>query len=244
MKVRVKFSKEGPMKFLGHLDTMRYFQKALRRAALPVAISGGFSPHIIMSFASPLGVGITSSGEYFDVELTRPVSSREILKRLNAAVGEGFAVLAAVQVEEGRANNAMSLVAAADYFVQFRPGKEPCADWKERLTAFYAQETIVIKKETKKGEQELDIRSRIYRLELMEDERVFLSLASASANYTRPDTVMDTFLQTITREPLPFSYMVHRLETYADLGTDTEHRFVPLMELGQPIPETAGGALE
>ena len=65
MKVRIKFTKEGPMKFVGHLDTMRYFQKAIRRAELPIAFSGGYSPHMIMSFAAPLGVGITSDGEYF-----------------------------------------------------------------------------------------------------------------------------------------------------------------------------------
>lgn len=53
------------MKFIGHLDVMRYFQKALRRAGMDVAFSEGFSPHMIMSFAAPLGVGITSSGEYF-----------------------------------------------------------------------------------------------------------------------------------------------------------------------------------
>ena len=68
MKVRIKFSKEGPVKFVGHLDTMRYFQKAVRRAALPAAFSGGYSPHMIMSFASPLGVGVESeeqrSGEW------------------------------------------------------------------------------------------------------------------------------------------------------------------------------------
>ena len=66
MKVRIKFTKEGPMKFVGHLDTMRYFQKAIRRAELPIAFSGGYSPHMIMSFAAPLGVGVTSTGEYFD----------------------------------------------------------------------------------------------------------------------------------------------------------------------------------
>ena len=49
MKVRIKFTKEGPMKFVGHLDTMRYFQKAIRRAELPIAFSGGYSPHMIMS---------------------------------------------------------------------------------------------------------------------------------------------------------------------------------------------------
>ena len=62
MKVRIKFSKEGPVKFVGHLDTMRYFQKAIRRANLPVAFSGGYSPHMIMSFAAPLGVGTEMSG--------------------------------------------------------------------------------------------------------------------------------------------------------------------------------------
>ena len=62
MKIRIKFSKYGNMKFIGHLDVMRYFQKAIRRADVDIRYSGGFSPHQIMSFAAPLGVGITSNG--------------------------------------------------------------------------------------------------------------------------------------------------------------------------------------
>lgn len=54
MKVRVKFAKYGCMKFIGHLDVMRFFQKAIRRAGIDVAYSTGYSPHQIMSFASPL----------------------------------------------------------------------------------------------------------------------------------------------------------------------------------------------
>ena len=65
MKIRIKFAKTGVMKFVGHLDVMRYFQKAIRRAELPIAYSEGFSPHMLLSFASPLGVGISSTGEYF-----------------------------------------------------------------------------------------------------------------------------------------------------------------------------------
>lgn len=57
MKIRIKFAKTGVMKFVGHLDVMRYFQKAIRRAELPIAYSEGFSPHMLLSFASPLGVG-------------------------------------------------------------------------------------------------------------------------------------------------------------------------------------------
>ena len=139
MKVRIKFTKTGHMKFVGHLDTMRYFQKAIRRAGLPVAFSGGYSPHMIMSFAAPLGVGTTSLGEYFDMELTETIPTDEITARLNEVMVEGVHVISARQVEEGKAGKAMSLVAAADYFVQFREGKEPKCSWKERIPEFLEQ---------------------------------------------------------------------------------------------------------
>lgn len=95
MKVRIKFAKTGHMKFVGHLDTMRYFQKAVRRAGLPIAFSGGYSPHMIMSFAAPLGVGTTSLGEYFDMELTETVPTKEIENRLNAVMVDGVSVCSA-----------------------------------------------------------------------------------------------------------------------------------------------------
>ena len=65
------------MKFIGHLDLMRYFQKVFRKAGLPVAYSQGFNPHQIMSFAAPLGVGLTSEGEYVDVEVTESWTSQQ-----------------------------------------------------------------------------------------------------------------------------------------------------------------------
>ena len=89
MKVRIKFAKTGHMKFVGHLDTMRYFQKAIRRAELPVAFSGGYSPHMIMSFAAPLGVGTTSLGEYFDMELTETVSNQRDRRPSQCRYGRG-----------------------------------------------------------------------------------------------------------------------------------------------------------
>ena len=80
MKIRIKFSKQGAMKFIGHLDTMRYFQKAMRRADVDIRYSEGFSPHQIMSFAAPLGVGLTGSGEYLDIEVLSTDSSAEMVK--------------------------------------------------------------------------------------------------------------------------------------------------------------------
>ena len=68
MTFRIRFAKYGVVKFIGHLDVMRYFQKVIRRSELPVKYSLGFNPHQIMSFAQPLGVGITSDGEYMEVE--------------------------------------------------------------------------------------------------------------------------------------------------------------------------------
>mgnify|MGYP001068438734 FL=1 len=81
MKLRVKFSKHGVLKFIGHLDVMRYFQKAIRRAGIDISYSAGFSPHQIMSFASPLGIGLESNGEYMDIEVNSLTSSREFMMR-------------------------------------------------------------------------------------------------------------------------------------------------------------------
>ncbi len=148
---KIKFTKEGPMKFVGHLDTMRYFQKAIRRAELPIAFSGGYSPHMIMSFAAPLGVGVTSTGEYFDMELTATIPTDEICQRLNSQMVDGIHVLSARQVEDGKASKAMSLVAAADYLVEFRPGKAPADGWQTRITEFLKQPEILVTKETKKA---------------------------------------------------------------------------------------------
>ena len=129
MKIRIKFAKQGVMRFIGHLDIMRYFQKAMRRAHIDIAFTEGFSPHMIMSFAAPLGVGLTSNGEYMDIEIRTPISSEDAIRQLNEVMVEGMKVLSFRQIEEGKAGKAMSLVAAADYTVSFRPGYEPEGDW-------------------------------------------------------------------------------------------------------------------
>ena len=234
MKVRIKFTKEGAAKFVGHLDTMRYFQKALRRAGLPVAFSGGYSPHMIMSFAAPLGVGTTSLGEYFDLELTETVPTAVIEEALNSTMVEGIRVVSARAVEDGKAGKAMALVAAADYLVEFRDGKEPDVPWKDKISEFYALPSIPVTKKTKRSVKEVDIRPLIYKMELRE-EKVFLRLASASANYTKPELVMDTFQNWLGSEGNPFCYQVQRLEVYADTGSEENHIFIPLEALGEKV---------
>ncbi|MBQ7678590.1 MAG: DUF2344 domain-containing protein, partial [Butyrivibrio sp.] len=124
--VRIKFSKHGPIRFLGHLDVMRYFQRSVRRAGIDVRYSEGYSPHQIMSFAQPLSVGATSDGEYLDLSLNREMDPGELCSCLNEVMHEGIVILACEILPE-RSDKSMTLVAAAEYLLRFRPGHEPLA---------------------------------------------------------------------------------------------------------------------
>ena len=104
---------------------MRYFQKAFKRADIGICYSSGYSPHQIISFAAPLGVGLTSEGEYVDIECRDFSSSKEIKDKLNAVMSEGISVVSVKKLEED-SKNAMSIVAAADYRIFFRDGYEMC----------------------------------------------------------------------------------------------------------------------
>ena len=108
-KLRLKFSKNGPIKFIGHLDVMRYFQKAIRRADIDIKYSEGFSPHQLLSFAQPLSVGATSDGEYLDMTVNTMISTEDIKERLNAVMNEGISILAVEELSEN-AEKAMLLM--------------------------------------------------------------------------------------------------------------------------------------
>lgn len=171
MKARIKFQKYGAMKFIGHLDVMRYFQKALRRANYDSEYTKGFSPHQIMSFAAPLGVGLTSDAEYLDIQLLTSDEPELMVDRLNSVLTEGVHILDFHPLLEPEANTrtvtAMSLVASADYLVSFKDGYEPEAvfatqeDFKNAFLKFYEKSEIVIGKKTKKSETEVDIKPMI-----------------------------------------------------------------------------------
>lgn len=222
------------MKFIGHLDLMRYFQKAIRRAGIDVAYTEGFNPHMIMSFASPLGIGLTSDAEYMDLELRTPIASEAAIDALNGTGVEGIWVTGFVQIPEGKADKAMTLVAAADYTLRFRRGHEPSMDWKSGLSSFFHQERIPVLKKTKRSEREVDIRPMIYDWSL-DSDTLFLKLAAGSTANLKPELVMDTWLKQNGLEPDPFAYEINRCEIYADLGDDEHRKLVPLYELGSKI---------
>ncbi len=180
MKARIKFQKYGAMKFVGHLDVMRYFQKAFRRANIDSEYSKGFSPHQIMSFAAPLGVGLTSDGEYLDVQLLSAQEPDIMIERMNAVITEGFRIIGYRPLLEAEANTktvtAMSLVASADYLVSLKDGYPIREDinspenFQKAFEEFMQLPEIVIDKKTKKSEKEVDIKAMITLVAFSEEE--------------------------------------------------------------------------
>ena len=233
MNIRVKFRKYGCLRFIGHLDVMRYFQKAIRRADIDIRFSEGFSPHMIMSFASPLGVGITSDGEYMDISVNSSPSSAEAVSRLNAVMAEGIDVVSwKLLPDDGK--NAMSIVAAADYELRFREGSRPAEGWQEKFREFLAQPEIQVTKKTKKGTQELDIRPWIYDARV-ENDVIFLRLSAGSVHNLKPSLLIQEFCAWAGREDISGVLLTHRVELYARTGTKEEERLAPLEELGDDI---------
>jgi len=235
IKLRMKFEKKGVVKFVGHLDMMRYFQKANRRAGLAVAYSAGFSPHQILSFAAPLGVGIESCGEYLDVEmesLEGAATSVELINKLNAVMAPGIRVTNVVRLPE-RTPNAMASVAAAGYEVRFRSGKAPDFNVKNQLAAFLNQEVIPYEKETKKGSVTLNLREAIYECYASGDDCIYMLVNASSAGNIKPMMVMEALYRFAGAELPEFACQVTRTDTYTNLGSADEPRFVPLDAVGE-----------
>ncbi len=245
MKVRIKFRKYGPMIFIGHLDVMRYFQKAIRRADIDIAYTQGFNPHQIMSFAAPLGVGLYSEGEYLDIECNSVTTSQDMRDRLQAAMVEGFEIVN-VRALPDTVGNAMASVAAAKYTVRLRYDATDAIDYISRLKEFYNQPAIPVIKQTKKSEKEIDIRPNIYELSCeMEktlegnEKPVFTMMVNASsAGNIKPSLVLESFYRFAGLQAGEFDWIVTRIDTYTNTGTEAVPAFVPLDEVGRIIGET------
>lgn len=235
MKVRVKFKKMGPIRFIGHLDVMRFFQKAIRRAELDIAYSAGFSPHQIMSFAAPLGVGLESNGEYMDIELITVTSSADMIARLNAASVPGIEILSMKELPEG-AGNAMASVAAAAYTIRFREDRAPKFDYVNKIHEFMSQEQILITKETKKSTLEMDLKPGIFEFKANADGSLYLLVDSSSSGNIKPGMVIEKFLALNDEELQENALLITREETYTNLAKQSKkRRLVPLDDIGTEI---------
>ena len=228
MKVRIKFEKQGSLRFIGHLDVMRYFQKLNRRAQLNVKYSAGFSPHQEMSFATPLGLGLTSSAEYADIEFIEVPHKAELIEKMNAVNVPEMRITEACLLPDD-AKNAMSLLAAADYTLTFREGHEPedPEGFLNALIEFYGQEEIIVEKQTKTNTVTVDLKKQIRILEKRADA-LFMQVDTGSHSNLKPELVISTFCERTGREYDPYLFCINRDELYGE----ADGRLIRLIDYG------------
>ena len=245
------------MKYIGHLDMMRYFQKQTRRAGIDVSFTEGMSPHMSMSYAFPLGVGMTSDSEYVDVDLSGEYTTCELIRRLNETAAEGIHFLDARRIGITKAEKGMTLVAAAEYTLTFREGHAWDDGWRDDFAEWLEKSEILVMKKGKKGEKQVNIRPAIFRYEIDppaklisgtdpegefwdEEEAVRngdlrLLLSAGEKSNVRPELVMGAFAADTGREYSNLTFLINRDEVMADRGTDSEQQLTALIELGDII---------
>lgn len=238
MKIRIKFRKYGVMKFIGHLDMMRYFQKAMRRTEIDIAYSEGFSPHQIMSFAAPLGVGITSDGEYLDIEVHQTKTSKQAVADLNATMVDGVEVVSYRKLDD-HAKTAMSIVAAADYAVFYKKETDipyPYEELKVKVKEFYEDASeILVTKKTKKSEKVMDLKQLVYDFKVLKKDNAphfSMRLSTGSVDNVKPELLLEAFYDYLGKSMDEKSLQIHRIDVYAK---DADGKYLALDEMGEDI---------
>ncbi|MDT8715283.1 DUF2344 domain-containing protein [Clostridium sp. 19966] len=168
MRYVIKFTKENEIKFISHLDVMRTAQRVVRRAGLPVEYSQGFNPHMNMSIAQPLSVGMYSQGEYMDVVFTEEVDEKAIIASLNENAPRGIRFIEAVKViqppsQEKKIPQVMALIDAAEYEITIKTEDSKAA--AESIERLMKEETWETLKKSKKGEKLIDIKPMVKKFE-------------------------------------------------------------------------------
>ncbi len=144
MRARVKYSKNEDVKYVGHLDAMRTFIRCIKRTCIPIKYSKGFNPRVQISFALPLGVGVTSESEYFDLEVESKMNEAMFVAELNSTLPLGFRALGVTYIEDIDKRSLMSLVKEAIYEIEIQNDGDI-----NKLKELFSKEEILIEKETK-----------------------------------------------------------------------------------------------
>lgn len=162
MIYRMRYEKRDEVKYIGHLDTMRTFTRCIKKTNLPIKFSEGFNPRVQLSFALPLGVGVTSECEYVDLELQDEleIDTNEIVKEMNKALPEGFRIVSATRIEKSK--SLMSLVREAIYEITITLNSEDLEEVAKNLDELFDRETLYVEKQTKnKKNEEVNIKEMI-----------------------------------------------------------------------------------
>jgi radical SAM-linked protein len=158
-RVRIRYAKRGRLRFTSHRDFARAFERALRRAEIPMGYSAGFSPHPKISYvgASPTGAG--SEAEYLEIGLARAVDPEQLRAAIDGVLPDGLDIVEAVVAGPGSLPERME---AARWRIEF-PGV-PVEDVQAAVTAFLAQGEVGVERRTKSGPRVVDVRAPVLRM--------------------------------------------------------------------------------
>ncbi|MBQ9315032.1 MAG: DUF2344 domain-containing protein [Clostridia bacterium] len=185
--IRVKYEKREEVKYVGHLDTMRTFIRCIKRTNIPVSYSKGFNPRIQISFALPLGVGVTSKSEFFDLTLENKMNIDLFLSELNSTLPDGFKVVAAYYPESKK--SLMSLVKEAVYEITINDEIN-----FEKVDALFQQNEILIEKNTDKNVVIKNIKEGILDFSINNPVCRF-HVTAGSSNNVNPNTIIEAINQ-------------------------------------------------
>ncbi len=179
------------MKYLGHLDILRTFGRAIRRSGIPIVYSQGFNPHPSMSFALPLSVGVTSEGEFVDMDIEDDISPSELVNSLNEGLPSGLRAVSAEEVDNK--SNVMADVRWARYIVKIEG--ENLEDIDKKVERLIKRESIIVIKETKSGSKEADILHDIRDISVLnkdiESVEFSMELSAGSVSNLKPEFVIE-----------------------------------------------------
>ncbi|MFZ3102003.1 MAG: TIGR03936 family radical SAM-associated protein [Desulfitobacteriaceae bacterium] len=193
MRLRIAYTKLEEAKYIGHLDLTRVFERAMRRAGIPVAYSEGFNPHPKISFGSALAVGVEGEREYVDIELQREMDLSEVLGSLQEQLPTGIRLLDGLAIEPG-SKALMAVLNAALYRLRLPMALPIQAErLDEAIKSWLAREHITYTRYSKKGPTEKDIRPWVKHLqgEIHGDEVIFeLEVEVGNQGSVRPEEVV------------------------------------------------------
>ena len=192
IRMRIKYSRSEELKYIGHLDMMRAWHRILRRARVPLAYSEGFNPHPKMVFASPLALGILSTGELLDVYLTSDaLSATAFTQMVNRELPQGLSI-SQTAIVPNELPPMPALVYQADYIIKAEASD--AAQLEDTITEILAADHIDWE-QTKKGVVKVyDIREKIYDLALLSSSdgivEIKTSLQCDNSGSGRPEQIV------------------------------------------------------
>jgi radical SAM-linked protein len=162
-RLRLRYAKRGRLRFSSHRDFQRAFERALRRAAVPMAYSAGFSPHPKVSYAGAAPTGTASEAEYLEIALAERCDPQRLREALDAALPSGLDVLDVVEVPVHGAAGLSERLEVSDWEIVL-PGVPP-EEAAAAATAFLATASVEVSRLTKNGQRRFDARAAVLRLE-------------------------------------------------------------------------------